>query len=422
MKKLFLLVLLAFLGSVWVAGKIQEDPGYLLLSFKNTTIEMSLWMGLAFIIGCVVVVLLLIWALGKLMGSGKTLKRWNNNLQHRRTLNKTNAGVIAYLEGNWTQAQKKLDQASENSETPLVSFVTAAKAAVKNGDYSASDRYLRKAAEEVPGARLALELAKTQIQIDAGRHEQALAALLQMRQSQPKHKEVCRQLQKVYVALEDWEALRQLMPVLRKLKVAPAAELDEVERNTAISLLDRAVRELPKGTDSDKIAAQLGQVWKKIQPKVRRHSSVTLAYSGQLRKIDRAELAVTALAESISTEWDDALVETYGLIEGEDTQQQLLAAERWIKERNNNPVLMLALGRLSIRNKLWGKAKEYLVSSLKLKKSVIVYAELARLANYLGDEQGSADLLKEGFELMTEDLPALPKPSPAQASISKIAG
>ncbi len=422
MKKLFLLVLLVFLGSVWMAGKIQEDPGYLLLSFKNTTVEMSLWMGLFGIAACVVTVLLLIWLVGKLLGSGETFKRWSSSLQHRRALSKTNAGVIAYLEGNWNLAQKKLDQAAENSDTPLVSFVTAAKAAFKNGDLQSSDRYLRKAAEEVPGAKLALDLAKAQIQIESGQHEQALAALLQMRQSHPKHKEVCRQLQQVYLALEDWEALSQLMPVLRKLKVVPAAELDEVERKTAISLLDRAVKEQPKSAEDDKVVSQLVKAWNKIQPKVRRHALVTMAYTSQLQKLGKAELAVSALEESINTDWDEQLVEAFGLVAGEDSQHQLLTAERWIKERNNSPVLMLALGRLSIRNKLWGKAKEYLVSSLKLRKSVVVYAELARLLRYLGDEQESTDVLQQGFDLVTEGLPALPKPSPAQASVSKIAG
>lgn len=422
MKKMFLLILLVLPAGTWVAGKIMQDPGYVLLSYRNTTIEMSLWVGLILILVSMALVYGLIWVAGKLLGSGDSARRWTHGFQHRRAIKKTSAGVIDYLEGNWIEAQKKLEKAANRAEMPLVNYFAAARAAAKNGDIQSSDGYLVKAAAAVPGARLASELARAEIQIQAGQHEKALASLLQMRDAHPKHKHVCRLLQEVYVALEDWEALGQLMPQLRKLKVAPAAELDEIGHKTALSLLQRAAKEKTEGSNRDKQAARVIKVWNQIPAKIRRNEAVTLVYIKQLRALGKEDLSVQALLEAINVHWSEALVEQFGLIQGQDVQHQLLTAERWMQERNNSAVLMLALGRLSLRNKLWGKAREYFTSSIKLKKTAEACAELGRLLSYLGDEKGSTQYMQASFELMTEGLPELPMPEPDKESISKLAG
>ena len=46
----------------------------------------------------------------------------------------------------------------------------------------------------------------------------------------------------------------------------------------------------------------------------------------------------------------------------------------------NNPILLLTLGRLSLRNELWGKALEYFNVSASLLPSTEVYAEINRLS------------------------------------------
>ena len=38
---------LLLLAGVWLAGKIAADPGYVMLAYGGTSIEMSLWVALA---------------------------------------------------------------------------------------------------------------------------------------------------------------------------------------------------------------------------------------------------------------------------------------------------------------------------------------------------------------------------------------
>ena len=46
MRKLFIIILIALLAGVAVVALIETDPGYVLLSYGNYTLESSLWVGL----------------------------------------------------------------------------------------------------------------------------------------------------------------------------------------------------------------------------------------------------------------------------------------------------------------------------------------------------------------------------------------
>lgn len=91
--------------------------------------------------------------------------------------------------------------------------------------------------------------------------------------------------------------------------------------------------------------------------------------------------AETLLRKVLRNHWSDELINLYGRIQGQDPEEQLLIAEQWLKHRTNNPPeLLLALGRLSLRNELWGgKAREYFETSLKLRRNRETLAELSRL-------------------------------------------
>lgn len=213
------------------------------------------------------------------------------------------------------------------------------------------------------------------------------------------------------MALEDWEALSQLIPVMRKLKVAPLAELDDIEKKTALFQLERAAKGQSDTGKTEKQVARVVAAWNQIPTKLRRDEAITLAYTKYLKALGKAEYAVQALIDSINFHWSEKLVEQFGLVKAEDIKHQLLTAERWLQERNNSAVLMLTLGRLSLLNKLWGKAREYFTSSLKLKNSVEACAELGRLLNCLGDEPGSRRYLQQSVSLTQQQLPQLPMPN-----------
>jgi HemY protein len=112
----------------------------------------------------------------------------------------------------------------------------------------------------------------------------------------------------------------------------------------------------------------------------------------------------------LKSNWDNQLVLRYGLLKNTDASRQLLRAEGWLKERPGNSALMLTLGRLSMRNKLWGKARDYFDSSLKIQGSPEACAELARLLAHLGEHELSTEYYQRGLLMTAATLPELPMP------------
>ena len=92
--------------------------------------------------------------------------------------------------------------------------------------------------------------------------------------------------------------------------------------------------------------------------------------------------------------------------------RRLSLAEEWLARHPKDASLLLTLGRLSLRNKLWGKAREYFQSSLASKPTAAAHAELSRLLENLGDTQSAKHHLTQYRKRTADPLPDLPQPSP----------
>ena len=117
------------------------------------------------------------------------------------------------------------------------------------------------------------------------------------------------------------------------------------------------------------------------------------------------------LRTQLQKNWDADLVRLYGTVKGEDAHKQLIVAERWLQERPNDADLLLTLGRLSLMNELWGKAREYFTASIRITPDAESYGELGRLLAHLGESQQSYDSFHQGLMLSINGLPALPQPA-----------
>ena len=121
--------------------------------------------------------------------------------------------------------------------------------------------------------------------------------------------------------------------------------------------------------------------------------------------------AETVLKGFLRTEWDRRVVDVFGRCRGSDQVRQLMLAESWLTRREKDPALLLALGRLSLQNQLWAKAKEYFVASVNAEANAAAFAELSRLCGSLGEWQKAAQYSKQALKYGLGELPALPQPT-----------
>ncbi len=409
MKKwLFYLVILAVLVYL-VAAFIPADSGYVLISLGSVSIEMTFWMAVAIvllgIVGC--------WLVFKIFrGFYRGTTGGMHFLLHgseRNAQRRTSQGLIEFIEGDWKRAKRHLLKSVKKSPTPLINYLAAARSAYELGEHDEAMELLHSAEQQAPENTLAIALTQARMQLVNKKYEQCVATLTRIKSNAQSHPVILDLLKQAYINLHDWEGLRQLLPELRNQRNISEDELNNLELRISITLLNEAGAQAKR--EATKQAVDILQAaWQKIDKAQRQNSQVVNVYVTQLMQVGGDAQAETLLQKYLAKYWDNALARLYGLLQGADVKQQLLAAEKWLQERPGSHVLMLTLGRLCLRNELWGKAKEYFEHSLQLQKDPEAFAELARLHAHLGDHEKSTDLYQQGLLLSTHGLPKLPMP------------
>ncbi|MQT33062.1 heme biosynthesis protein HemY [Pseudomonas helleri] len=407
MKRLYVIVFLLIAAAACVGLAISEDAGYVLVAYKNFRYESSLWASLAVL----VILWLVIWGIKLLVElfsvSTGLVNPWSRRNRSRRIQLAIEQGQMDLAEGRWASAQKHLTRAAEAERQPLLFYLGAARAANELGRYEESDSLLERALERQPQAELGIALNHAQLQVDRADTEGALNTLQAMHERHPHNVQVLRQLQRLHQQRGDWSALIRLLPELRKDKVLPAQELAELERRAWGQNLGLAAQ---RDTGGEAGLQSLTLAWQQLTSAQRQEPTLILAYAEQLRRLGAQSEAEEVVRGALKRTYDSHLVRLYGLLRGSDPVKQLQTAEGWLKAHPADASLLLTLGRLCLQNSLWGKARDYFESSLKLERNPETCAELARLLAQLGDTARSNQLFQEGLNLLDERLLALPLP------------
>ena len=246
------------------------------------------------------------------------------------------------------------------------------------------------------------ELADLEMQLAAKEYTAVIAHLGDRPGSRLNAQEL-RLLARAYRGQQDWSGVVALLPRLKKRRVLDVGELAELVGQVYLGLLTSADPE------------QLKQAWSGL-PADQRKQVVLIECYGRLLLESGDDLeAEKVLTKAIKRSWDGRLVAQYGRIRGRDPARRLKQAEAWLKSHPEDASLMLCLGRLSLRNDLWGKARDYFEASHRMQPSAETCAELARLLFSLGEREKSAQYYREGLLLRETGLPDLPLPAREQA-------
>ncbi len=394
MKRLFIAVLAVLLIAAALAAAIAYDPGYILIAFGPYTLETTVWIGIALLLLILAAMYLIILVLHRSVRHGSGLGRWRANWNERRGRQLTQRGVLAYLEGHFERARVMLDRAAPRAETPVINYLLAARAASAQGDYKMSEMYLLRARRNGEDD-LAVALTQAELQLQRGHAQQALATLEPLRKQAAKHPYVLKLLQETYTALRDWPNVLQLLPQLLRQKVLTREQVAMLETSATIRLFDEL--------SAAKNGESLRRYWQQLPRNVERQVGVVASYARGLVAIGAATEAEQILRQQLKREWSTELVALYGTVAGADPARQLAHGEQWLQQHASDATLLLCLGRLALRNQLWGKARDYFESSLKLAENPQTYAELGRLLAQLGQHQRSSEYYARGLTAYVQD-------------------
>lgn len=408
MKKL-LLMLLVILGlGVWIVYSSPEDGGYLLIMVGGKTIEMSLWLA-ALIVLSLMFITWLIWRLWRGgFSAAQRLSDYVNFGGSERAQKRTVNGLVDYIEGNWLQARKQLLRAAPKVEAPLINYLAASRSAYEMGDQPEAMRLL-KLASELPDSELAVALTQARMELLNKDYDQCLATLLRVKPKAPQNPVLLDLLRQVYLAREDWDGLQRIFERLRSYKIDTPQALELLEVKIQSELLKKEGVLCQRVLQAERLP-RLRAAWAKVPGNMQKHPDVIAAYARQLALCSEDQEAEVLLRKALSKQLHPEMVYIYGRIRGSDIRMQLRVVEDLQVQHPRDPHLLFCLGRLSMRNQLWGRARESFRDSLNIRHDPEVCAELARLLDAMGEHQKSTDYYQMGLGLTTNALPELPLP------------
>ncbi len=393
MFKLVMSILLLVIIILAAVLLVQNDPGFVLIKYADFSIETSLAFGIVVVI-IAVVLLHLVWKIVRsLWRLPDSMKRQSQNRRFEKSRKLLNQGLIDLAEGRFEQAETNLIKLVDYSESPFLHYLVAARAAQSQGKHDERDNYLKAAHEARPEAEIAIGVTQAELQMSHQQTEQALATLSHLRMIAPRHDYIAMLLARVYYKLEDWQPLVELLPEVRKKKLIKDNRLKKMEAGAYQGMLSSIA------ISGD--AAALEKAWNRIPRAQQTEPRLLLHYFGLINEAGiKIASAENLLVKSLDSQWDDRLIEVYGRFDAGDANAQLKQAEKWLSDFSQNENLLLALGRICVRARLWGKAQGYLEASIGIRPTPACCLALAELFDtHLKENEKATKYYQMGLEL-----------------------
>lgn len=355
---LVIVAALAAFGWHWVA----EDPGYVLVKIRGYTAELTL-------VAAVVAVVVIAAVVGVIW----RLVRWPFGAisrRHRRTSReRMSAGLIALMEGRNGDAERDLQRASRLDSLRGPALLASAEAASRRGEHTRALETLGEAAQSAPQAARVL---RARFLRREGRSAEALALLAPEADNGSLTPGGWRELALAAVAAGDMRRARQALEPLQKSSAIGQRAYASLES----LVLTGAILAAPDGV-------ALNTLWSQLPKPQRRISAVVDAYACRAASFGMMLPAMDEVESALRREWSSSLVATYGSLSGDDGEGRLRRAESWLDAHPNDAQLLLTLGRMCVRAKLWGKARQYLERALALDPSSAIWEALGDV--YVGE-------------------------------------
>jgi len=391
--RLLLLSLLALICAVAIGSVAGSDTGYVMMTISGWTIQTSATLFVIILFLSFVALYFSVRSLVRFWQMPKQIKTWRHHRNQRRAEKYLTQGLIHMTEGRWKKAEHDFCKAAPYSRSPHVNYLYAARAAQELRSVDRRDEYLRLAYHHNPDASIAVGITQAELQLSQAQTEQALATLKHLQQKQPNQIQVKQLLLDTYTDLNDWQSVLKLIPSIGKTSIYSREQIQAKQLDAYAGLLKEA------GSLNNK--EKLNTVWSSIPRKLQQHFYLMEVYINERLKFDGTADCELLLRSALKKQWDNMLVRLYGLVVSGDKNKQLAIAESWLQNHARDAVLLLSLGRICRRNKLWGKASDYLQESIDVEAIPEAYYELAKLHEHEENREQAAMCYEKGLELAT---------------------
>jgi HemY protein len=396
MRRAFYLVGALLAGAV-IATALRLDAGYVAISFAGVLIETSLITFLLLMLAAYV----LLWLVLRTLRLRKLRRQAHAERTEQRARQDLYRGVLEMAEGNWAAAELTVTRSARALPHPEVNYLIAARAADLQGAHQRRAGWLRMAREAAPDEVAPVLVTQAEMQLKQGEFEEARTTLQELDASGRQNPRGLLLLARLYRQQGDFERMRALEPKLRGARGIRPAAVDE--------LMDQAYLEMLRVAAESGDAKNLEAVWNDASRPATRRPDIAVAYARGAMKAGDHEAAEKVLRDFLDTSWHDSVAAAYGELEMDDPLEPLACAEKWLRSRREDPVLLVACARLSLRAELYGKARSYLETSLAIRRDPATCQILGNLLEQMGEKERATQVLQQGLALAIGRRANLPK-------------
>ena len=358
MSRIFFYFLFVLLFIAFTFFWLYDDPGYVLVSIGNKAYELSFFSALLINIFLIFVVLFFYKFL-------KFFSTWKNIVlfsfaRRQKKENESNfiKGLIAFLEGDWSQARKKLLKSTINSKYALIGYLFAARSSANMGDYETANKLLTRPEINSSEQELYIILMKAELQFHNAQFEKCLATLLRVKKNLQTNSQVLLSLMRVYDKLNDYESLLRVISSYKKINNQLTKDIYQYGDAAAIAkLLSSTVQK------NDPL-----NCWKSIPIFIRDREAVVECCVNQLIKIKRYDEAESFLRDKLNKNYNQKLILLYGEIPFCDHEKKVTYVEKFLKKNPNNAYIFRCLGTIFYQQDKYEIAEKYLKKSMKIEK------------------------------------------------------
>lgn len=374
--KYLLWILLLFAAAVGLV-MASHNPGYVLLVYPPYRVDMSLTLFVLLVVAVFVSGYWLLRLVLSVLRLPVFVRRFRAERAQAKARKLLDEALNAFFEGRYAAAEKASARAIRLGDTSALHPIIAARSAHELHEYEKRDAYLSAAEGKTAGDATLRLMAASKFMLDQRDTYGALQALRQLRDSGVKgHPGVLSLELKAQQQAGNWDEVLQVIDQLQKCQ--------SIDATAAAQLRQQAWLESIRQQED---LAGLTDCLKRIPADFKRRVKIAAAAARALIRHGGSQLAQQLLSDSLNAQWDSELVALYGDCQSGDVIGQIRQAEKWLNQHQDDAGLLLALGKLCMHQKLWGKAQNYLDASISVSPSHAAYQALGQLA----EQSGKAD-------------------------------
>jgi len=331
-------------------------------------------------------------------------RAWREARQKKQVDALLSESIRLLFEGRFGHALRRAEAAwKKGDDQQGTAALIAARAAQRLRAPEKTRFWLQRAQTAMPEAAAAIGMIDAETAVEEGDFSQALALLSDLQRKEGRHIAALRLELQARQHLSDATGVLKLTRQLEKHGGMSAEVAAAIRRRTHEKALAQRQGD----------AAQLLLYFEGLR-REERAPNLAYAVATSLSRLGdedaAAKLIETALEEG---EWSSDLAALYGRLGLNEMQPdfpgapqhasriltaRIARADAWLTAHPDDSRLLLALGRLCERQKLWGKAQNYLEASLALKASREGYLALAHLLDTLGETEAANRLFRLAAE------------------------